>query len=62
MIDYTSRVIVQLQKQYDMLMKSLRFTVDEFEIKNIYDELNRIEKDILKSTEKIYDEKYNLLI
>ena len=62
MIDYTSRVIVQLQKQYDILMKILRFNVDEFEIKNIYDELNRIEKDILKSTEKIYDEKYNLLI
>ena len=62
MIDYTSRVIVQLQKQYDMLMKSLKFTVDDIEIKNIYDELNRIEKDILKSTENIYNEKYNVLI
>lgn len=62
MIDYTSRVIVQLQKQYDMLRKSLQFTTDEDEKRNIYDELNRIQNDIFTSTESVYNEKYNELI
>ena len=62
MIDYTSRVIVQLQKQYDMLRKSLQFTTDEMEKNNIYDELNRIQNDIFTSTETIYNEKYNELV
>lgn len=62
MIDYTSRVIVQLQKQYEMLRKSLQFTTDEDEKRNIYDELNRIQNDIFTSTETVYNEKYNELI
>jgi len=35
MLDYTSRKIVQLQKQYDMLVKSLNFTNDSVEKDNI---------------------------
>ena len=61
MLDYTSRKIVQLQKQYDMLVKSLNFTKDSVEKENINNELNRIEKDIIDTTEEIYIEEYNKL-
>ena len=61
MLDYTSRKIVQLQKQYDMLVKSLNFTKDSVEKDNINNELNRIEKDIIDTTEEIYIEEYNKL-
>lgn len=61
MLDYTSRKIVQLQKQYDMLIKSLQYTDDKEEKNNIYDELNKLQQDILLTTEEMYNEEYNKL-
>ena len=60
MKDYTSQDIAQLQRQYDMLVKSVIFS-DFSEKQDIYHELNRIEKCILEKTEILYNKKYQEL-
>lgn len=56
-MDYTSQKTDQLQKRYDMLLKSVVFSNSE-ERKNIYYELDKIETGILSSTEFLYNQEY----
>lgn len=60
MLEYTSREVVQAQKQYDMLLASLEYC-DELDKEDIYIELNKIEENILNATNDIYEEFYNKL-
>lgn len=60
MLEYTSREVVQAQKQYDMLLASLEYC-DESDKEDIYIELNKIEENILNATNDIYEEFYNKL-
>ncbi len=54
-MDYTSNKVDQLQKQYEMLMKSIVFSsADEKE--NIYYQLNKIVESILSNTESLYNQ------
>ena len=60
MIDNANDKIDALHRKYDMLMKSIIFSnVNERE--NIYYELNKIEKQILDDTNKLYNEEYDKL-
>lgn len=61
MLEYTSREVVQAQKQYDMLLASLEYC-DESDKEDIYIELNKIEENILNATNDIYEEFYNKLV
>ena len=61
MLEYTSREVIQAQKQYDMLLASLEYC-NELDRKDIYIELNKIEKNILSATNEIYEEFYNKLV
>ena len=61
MLEYTSREVIQAQKQYDMLLASLEYC-NELDKKDIYIELNKIEERILKATNEIYEEVYNKLL
>lgn len=61
MLDYASRRTVQLQKQYDMLLKSIIYS-DASEKQSIYYELNKIEKDIINYTGVLHKEEYDKLI
>ena len=60
MLEYTSREVIQAQKQYDMLLASLEYC-NELDKNDVYIELNKIEKKILDSTNEIYEEAYNKL-
>ena len=60
MLEYTSREVVQAQKQYDMLLASLEYC-DESDKKDIYIELDKLEENILNATNDIYEEFYNKL-
>lgn len=58
MMKYESQKIIQSQKQYEMLKNSLRFMTNEDEIKDICNELNRIEENILNLTNEEYEKVY----
>ena len=60
MLEYTSREVVQAQKQYDMLLASLEYC-DDSDKEDIYIELNKLEENILNATNDIYEEIYNKL-
>lgn len=60
MLEYTSREVVQAQKQYDMLLASLEYC-DDSDKEDIFIELNKIEENILNATNDIYEEFYNKL-
>ena len=61
MLEYTSREIVQAEKQYDMLLASLEYC-DEKDKEDLYIELDKIQENILSATNDIYEETYNKLI
>ena len=61
MLEYTSREVVQAQKEYDMLLAILEYC-DESDKEDIYIELNKIEENILNATNDIYEEFYNKLV
>ena len=58
MMKYESQKVIQSQKQYEMLKNSLRFMTSEDEIKDICNELNRIEENILNLTNEEYEKVY----
>ena len=60
MIDYTSENILQLQRQYDMLLKSIIYS-NSVEKEGIYYELNKIENNILNDTNIVYEQEYEKL-
>ena len=61
MLEYTSREIVQAEKQYDMLLASLEYC-DEKDKEDLYVELDKIQENILSATNDVYEETYNKLI
>lgn len=58
MIEYANESIIKLLKQYDMLSKSLNFTTDLNQKKDICDQMTKIIQDVLEQTNTIYEEKY----
>lgn len=58
MIEYANESIIKLLKQYDMLSKSLNFTTDLKQTKDICYQMTKIIEDVLEQTNTIYEEKY----
>ena len=61
MLNYTSRVIVQYLKKYEMFLDSLKIITDTEEQNKIIDELDKLEEQILLETNREYEEAYALL-
>ena len=62
MLEYTSRQITQLVRQYEMFLKSLSITTSDSDREKIYVQMNRIQERILSETNSIYEEEYMLLL
>jgi len=62
MLDYTSRQITQLLRQYEMFLKSLNILTNDSDKDKIYIQMNKIEEKILEETNSIYEEEYMLLL
>jgi DNA replication initiation complex subunit (GINS family) len=58
MIEYANESVVKFLKQYDMLSKSLNFTVDSKQKQEICYQMTRIIQNVLNLTNKIYEKKY----
>ena len=61
MIEYANESIMKLLKQYDMLSKSLNFTMELTQKKDICDQMTKIIQNVLEQTNIIYEEKYEHL-
>jgi len=62
MLDYTSRQVTQLTRQYEMFLKSLSIMVSDIDKDKIYSQMNKLEEKILEETNSIYEEEYMILI
>ena len=62
MLEYTSRQVTQLIRQYEMFLKSLNILTSDFDKDKIYIQMNKIEEKILEETNTIYEEEYMLLL
>ena len=62
MLEYTSRQITQLVRQYEMFLKSLSIMSSDSDREKIYIQMNRIQEKILEETNSIYEEEYMLLL
>lgn len=62
MLEYTSRQITQLTRQYDMFLKSLSIMTSEMDKDKIYLQMNKIEEKVLEETNSIYEEEYMILL
>lgn len=62
MLEYTSRQVTQLNRQYEMFLKSLNIMTSESDKDKIYVQMNKIEEKILEETNSIYEEEYMLLL
>jgi len=62
MLEYTSRQVTQLVRQYEMFLKSLNILTSESDKDKIFVQMNRIEEKILEETNSIYEEEYMLLV
>lgn len=60
-MNYTNREVVRRLKQYDMFLNSLTLIADEVQRERIYDQLDKIEKQILLETNTEYEEQYMIL-
>lgn len=60
-MNYTNREVVRRLKQYDMFLNSLSLITDEVQRERIYDQLDKIEKQILLETNTEYEEQYMIL-
>lgn len=58
MIEYANESVVKSLKQYEMLSKSLNFTVDLKQKQEICYQMTRIIQKVLNLTNKVYEEKY----
>lgn len=58
MIEYANEFVIKLIKQYDMLSKTLNFTTDLKQNKDICDQMTKIIQNVLEQTNIIYEEKY----
>ena len=61
-MNYTNREVVRRLKQYDMFLNSLNLTMDEVQKERIFDQLDKIEKQILLETNNEYEEAYMVLL
>lgn len=62
MLEYTSRQVTQLLRQYEMFLKSLKILTDNTDKEKIYDQMTKIKEKILEETNSIYEEEYMLLL
>ncbi len=62
MLEYTSRQVTQLIRQYEMFLKSLNILTSESDKDKIYFQMNKLEEKILNETNSIYEEEYMLLL
>jgi len=62
MLEYTSRQVTQLKRQYEMFLKSLSIMTSESDKDKIYVQMNKIEEKILEETNAIYEEEYMLIL
>ena len=62
MLEYTSRQITQLIRQYEMFLKSLNILPSDSEKEKIFIQMNKLEEKILEETNSIYEEEYMLLL
>ena len=62
MIEYLNEKIKRCQKQYDMLLKSLKYIPNYQEKSAIYYQMTKITEKILEYTNEEYEKKYNILL
>lgn len=62
MLEYTSRQVTQLVRQYDMFLKSLNIITNDLDKEKIYMQMDKIKERILIETNNIYEEKYMMLL
>lgn len=62
MLEYTSRQVTQLIRQYEMFLKSIGILTNDLDKEKMFVQMNRIEEKILEETNSIYEEKYMLLL
>jgi len=62
MLEYTSRQVTQLIRQYEMFSKSINILTNESDKEKIVAQMTRIKEKILEETNSIYEEEYNLLL
>lgn len=62
MLEYTSRQVTQLIRQYEMFLKSLNILTNDLDKDKIFVQMSRIEEKILEETNSIYEEEYMLLL
>jgi hypothetical protein len=61
MIEYANEKVTKSLKQYDMLLKSLKYIPNNEEKSAIYYQMTKITEQILKQTNEIYERQYNKL-
>ena len=62
MLEYTSRQVTQLIRQYEMFLKSLSILTSDLDKDKIFYQMNKLEEKILDETNSIYEEEYMLLV
>ena len=62
MLEYASRQVTQLLRQYEMFLKSLNILTSDADKEKIFVQMNKIEEKILEETNAIYEEEYMLLL
>ena len=58
MIEYANESVIRLLKQYDMLSKSLKYTTDIEQSRDISYQMTKIIQDVIELTNKSYEVKY----
>lgn len=62
MLDYTSRQVTQLIRQYEMFLKSADIIENNEDKEKIYQQMNKIKEKLIEQTNIIYEEEYNKLL
>ena len=62
MLEYTSRQVTQLLRQYEMFLKSLSIMTSSEDKDKIYNQMNKLLERIFEETNSIYEEEYMLLL
>lgn len=62
MIEYANERVTKSLKQYDMLLKSLKYIPSNEEKTAIYYQMTKITEQILALTNEVYERQYNKLL
>lgn len=62
MLEYTSRQVTQLNRQYEMFLKSSSIMTSETDKEKIFAQMDKLEEKILEETNSIYEEEYMMLL